>query len=524
MALLKRFGEEIPRYSQENWEKLSARQKSLHQMAFSTNVGDPNYRQLTELTYRDGAVERRMEAPKGDVLHQFRQDVEGGKLPAVSWLVAPQKFSDHPDSPWYGAWYISEVLEILTHNPDVWSKTVFILCYDENDGYFDHVPPFVAPHPRRPDTGRVSKGIDASVEYVELEQELKRKPRHEARDSSIGLGYRVPLLIASPWSRGGCVCSQVFDHTSILQLLEKLLSHKTGRPVAEPNISQWRRAVCGDLTSAFQPYEGGEIKEPAFLSRDAFVEGIHKAQFKNLPSGYKALSPEEVAQVRQDPRASPLMPRQEPGVRQACALPYQLEVDGRLSEDRGRFEVHFAARNDRFGPRSAGSPFVAYARMGGDRLAARNYAVAAGDRLEDTWSLGNFNGGNYHLQIYGPNGFFREFQGNREDPTVDVHLDDAGSTGNERKFGENVLVKIVNRGSGQIAVIVHDNAYKQGDVKKEVPVGGEASLSIDTRRSFGWYDFTVRIAGNDQFAKRYAGHVETGSPSMTDPAMGGAVT
>ena len=74
---------------------------------------------------------------------------------------APEAFSDHPRSAWYGAWYIAEALDILTRNRDVWKKTVFILTYDENDGYFDHVPPFQAPHPTKPETGIVSKGVDA---------------------------------------------------------------------------------------------------------------------------------------------------------------------------------------------------------------------------------------------------------------------------------------------------------------------------------------------------------------------------
>ena len=121
------------------------------------------------------------------------------------------------------------MLDILTHNPEVWKKTIFILTYDENDGYFDHVPPFVAPNPDRPETGLVSNGIDTAVEYVELKQNFKRKPQNEARESSIGLGYRVPLVIASPWSRGGCVCSQVFDHTSPLQFLERLSLAQNGR-------------------------------------------------------------------------------------------------------------------------------------------------------------------------------------------------------------------------------------------------------------------------------------------------------
>ena len=122
-----------------------------------------------------------MLVPKGDVLHQFRKDVGEGKLPTISWLVPSERFSDHPSSAWYGAWYLSEVLDILTKNPAVWKKTIFILTYDENDGYFDHVPPFVAPDPARPETGRVSKGIDAGLEYVSLEQDRVWHPRSIAR-------------------------------------------------------------------------------------------------------------------------------------------------------------------------------------------------------------------------------------------------------------------------------------------------------------------------------------------------------
>ena len=213
---------------------------------------DPAYRRLAELSYRDCEQARQLFVPEGDVLHQFRKDVAAGTLPAVSWIVAPDGFHDHPSSAWYGAWYIAEVFKILTGNPEVWKKTIFILTYDENDGYFDHVPPFTAPHPKRPETGLASKGIDTSLEHHDLVEDLKRHPPSSARGGPIGLGYRVPLVIASPWTRGGCVCSQVFDHTSSIQFLEKLLSHKTGKTVSERNINRWRRTVCGDLTSAFQ--------------------------------------------------------------------------------------------------------------------------------------------------------------------------------------------------------------------------------------------------------------------------------
>jgi len=97
-------------YHDAAWAALSARERALHEKAFSVNDGDADYRSLETHRYHDGEVEREVSVPKGDVLHQFRKDVESGQLPAVSWLVAPERFSDHPGSAWYGAWYLSETL------------------------------------------------------------------------------------------------------------------------------------------------------------------------------------------------------------------------------------------------------------------------------------------------------------------------------------------------------------------------------------------------------------------------------
>ncbi|MES1261691.1 MAG: phospholipase C, phosphocholine-specific, partial [Acidobacteriota bacterium] len=249
-------------WTPEALSRISERDRNLHDRAFTTNEGDPGYRELSTLRYREGGVEREMAVPKSDPLYQFRKDVETGKLPAVSWLVPSERFSDHPGSPWYGAWFVAETLNILTKNPAVWRKTIFILTYDENDGYFDHVPPFVAPEPGNPESGKTSDGIDTSVEYLPLEQDLKRHPAKEARGGPVGLGYRVPLVVASPWSRGGYVCSQVFDHTSVLQLLERVLSRRSGKEIRETNISSWRRTVCGDLTAVFRPFQGGTAAVP----------------------------------------------------------------------------------------------------------------------------------------------------------------------------------------------------------------------------------------------------------------------
>jgi phospholipase C len=154
-----------------------------------------------------------------DIVAAIERDALTGALPLVSWIVAPEECSEHPGStPARGAEFIAGVLGALTADPDVWASTVLLVNYDENDGFFDHVPPPV-PAPGTPD------------EFID--------------GVPIGLGPRVPMLVISPWSRGGYVCSETFDHTSVIRFLEVV----TG--VVEPNISQWRRQLCGDLTSAF---------------------------------------------------------------------------------------------------------------------------------------------------------------------------------------------------------------------------------------------------------------------------------
>ncbi|MBO9203475.1 MULTISPECIES: phosphocholine-specific phospholipase C [Niastella] len=513
------------KYTKENFEKLSAREKALHTKAFDTNIKDPNYHQLTDITYKDGDTERQMKAPKGDVLHQFREDVKNGSLPTVSWLVAPENFSDHPSAAWFGIWYISEVLDILTQNPEVWKKTIFVLTYDENDGYYDHLPPFVAPHPHKASTGSTSSGINTGVDYVASNDQQSIKD--QARESSIGLGYRVPMVIASPWSRGGWVNSQVFDHTSSIQFLEKFLSHKTGKKIEEPNISQWRRTVCGDLTSVFRPYNGEKITLPEFLERDEFIEGIHKAQFRQLPSNYKKLTAEEIATINKAPWASPLMPQQEKGIRDACALPYELYADSTLSADKKTIEITLRAGNTLFGKQSAGSPFHIYAPGKYQQQELQNwaYAVIAGQGLKAKWQLNDFENNTYHLQVYGPNGFFRQVTGNQQDPQAAIEFDYETDAKRDDLLTGNIYVKFSNEGNQPLTFEITDNAYKAALKSITVPPGQNATRSviIGTTKTFGWYDFSVSLKGNPVFEKRYAGRVETGKPGKTDPFMGRVV-
>ena len=492
----------------EKYARISQFEKNLHAKAFTSNGSDPHYHELSSLKYNDNGVEREMKVPKGDVLHQFRTDVKSGNLPTVSWLVAPENFSDHPGAPWYGAWYLSEAIDILTQNPDVWRKTIFILCYDENDGYFDHVPPFVPPVPSQPQTGLTSNGIDAADEHVPLEMDLKRKPAKDARESSIGLGYRVPLVVVSPWTRGGKVCSQVFDHTSILQFLEKFLSHKTGKKIVEPNISSWRRAVCGDLTSVFQPYNGEKIQMPDFVSREPFVESIHRSQFKTEPAAFKALNDEEIARIRHNRKNTTSIPRQEEGTRPSCALPYQLHSNGILNSDKKSFRLKFSASKEIFGDNAAGAPFQVYSL--GKAWATRSYAVAAGDEIEDTWNIED----QYHFQVYGPNGFFREFRGT---PNEQVEIRAEYERDANNKLSGNLAIHIVNRIGTPVSIQIKDEAYQQPLLTKRIASTG--TVSVNLSKSFGWYDLSVTISGNDHFKARLAGRVETGRQSQSDPAM-----
>jgi phospholipase C len=520
---------ELERWTDENFARLSSNERALHQKAFVTNSGRLDYRELTTLSYKDGPVERTMAVPKGDLLHQFREDVRTGSLPTVSWIIPPERFSDHPSNPWYGALYLSETLDILTQNPDVWKKTIFILCYDENDGYFDHVPPFVPPRADRSDTGKVSSGIDTSSEHV-LEEPNKRLdddgPGKSGRDGPIGLGYRVPLVVASPWSRGGYVCSEVFDHTSVLRLLENLLSRRTGRTIRETNISDWRRTICGDMSSIFRPSNGENAKAPATLKRDEFLAGINQAQFRPIPADFRRLKRKELLRAGEE-----MLPRQEEGTRPSCALPYELSADGILSGDRKSFKINFRAGNGFFGKRSAGSPFRVYSpasiltqRCGIEAFEIGrtwDYAVAAGDQVEDVWDLADFEDGAYLLRVHGPNGFFREFGGDAGDPPLSLELEPAGP-GARSGWGTD-LIAMNHDERFAITLSIDDPSYGSG--RREVTLGpagdsrARAVIGIPLESSLGWYDLEVSVSGRPKFTRHLCGHVECGREATSDPLM-----
>lgn len=507
---------EQEQYTEANFEKLDPYTKEIHRRALVNNSEDPSYMELERMQYKDGDIDRELMIPKGDILYQFRKDVDSGQLPTVSWLAAPQLFSDHPDSPWFGAWYLSEVMEILTKNPEVWKKTIFILTYDENDGYFDHVAPFVAPNPYIEDAGKVSDGIDARLEYVKREEQYYPE---SGRESSIGLGYRVPMIIASPWSRGGWVNSQVFDHTSPLQFLEYFVNHKTGKALKEDNITAWRRTVCGDLTSVFRPYNGEVIAKPTFLEKTAFMEGIHRAKFKDTPKGFRALSDSEMGLMNKEPRESPYFPKQEAGMSDSCSLPYELYVDGSWDADRGAYNTEMKVGKEVFGKASAGAPFTVYSETEylGEKGVSRNYAVSASDAVADSWAIANFKSKAYKLAVYGPNGFYRLFAGSDKNPAIRIRCD------YERKKTKGLtgrlLLHLENKGKTDQELLLEDLSYGQKSKVVRLQAGASKTIVWDTNKQYQWYDVQVSCKGCVGFSEQFAGRVEIGTHSKTDPQM-----
>jgi phospholipase C len=153
---------------------------------------------------------------------RFEYDAANDKLPTVSWIIPTSYESEHPDyMPAAGADFIASKVNAIASNPDVWAKTVFVLMYDENDGFFDHITPPTAP-------------AGTADEYITV----------DGASAPIGLGFRVPCIVVSPWTVGGKVCSETFDHTSVIQLLESV----TG--VTNTNISAWRRSTVSNLSAA----------------------------------------------------------------------------------------------------------------------------------------------------------------------------------------------------------------------------------------------------------------------------------
>ncbi|MEU1820022.1 phosphocholine-specific phospholipase C [Streptomyces roseifaciens] len=404
----------------------------------------------------------------GGYFDVLKSDVKAGKLPQISWIAAPEAFSEHPNWPVnYGAWYIAQVLDALTSNPEVWSRTALFLTYDENDGYFDHVlPPFPPAS-----AARGASTVDTALDVFAGNARYGAGP--------YGLGQRVPMLVVSPWSTGGFVCSEVFDHTSVIRFMERRFG------VREPNISPWRRAVCGDLTSAFD-FRLANARPAALPDTAAYEPPDRKRHPDYVPK----------------PPSDPSLPRQEKGSRPARPLPYAPLVDGAATPSTGRFTLTFG------GGDAAG---VCFTVTSGNRTDGPwTYTAGAGRTLSDTWNTA-YSKGVYDLSVFGPNGFLRTFRGPGKQAGPEVTARHDARTG-------SVGLTMTNAGGTDCHLTVTD-AYGGTRETFTVRAGGRLVHTVDLRRSKRWYDLTVVSDTDGTFLRRFAGHVETGEAGVSDPAI-----
>lgn len=388
---------------------------------------------------------------------EMEEAIKAGKLPKVSWIVTSTMLSEHPagSSPAYGEIFVNNLLTMLAAYPETWSKTVLFINYDENDGLFDHMPlpvPAITPEMGKSTvaaTGEIYKGVP------------------------MGLGPRVPMLIISPWTKGGFVDSELFDHTSVLRFLEVWLG------VKEPNISPWRRAVCGDLTSAFDFSHAQKVWDFELPSTANYAALVEKAP--SLP---------EVKPVHDAP-----MPRQEKGQRLARPLPYDLVCNAAVEE-----ATHLTVSLKNNG--KTGACFIAYAE--GEVDGPWFYTVEAGKNLEDRIPV---KGGSYHFTIHGPNGLFRSYEGEAAKTLVKAEVE---------RDGQAVLLLVTNVGTADVVAVVEDRYTGQ---KREHPIAAGQVLRDrwEIAAHDHWYD--LGVSANSQ-SWRFSGHIETGKVSRSDPALG----
>ncbi|MEV4424359.1 phosphocholine-specific phospholipase C [Streptomyces sp. NPDC049602] len=398
---------------------------------------------------------------------KLRADVQAGSLPQISWIAAPEAFSEHANWPSnYGAWYIAQVLDALTSNPDVWARTALFITYDENDGFFDHVVPPYAP-------GSAAEGLSTTATTLDY---FPGKTGYVA--GPYGLGPRVPMLVVSPWSTGGYSCSETFDHTSIIRFMERRFG------VQEPQISPWRRAVCGDLTSAFDFTRTNT--QPAPLPPTA---GYYPPD-KNRHPDFLATAP-----------ATGTMPLQEPGAKPTRPLKYAPYVDGAADVTAGTYRLTFSG-----GPQ-AGAQF--YVTSANRTDAPWTYTSEANKSIADTWNT-KYSKGLTDLTVHGPNGFLRRFRSPGKTAVPEVTARHDATTG-------DLALTFTN--AGTTATVTVTNAYGGTPTTLSVPKGATVTHTVPLSASARWYDVTVTSSASTDYLRRLAGHVETGAAGTTDPGI-----
>jgi phospholipase C len=302
------------------------------------------------------------------------------------------------------------------------------------------------------------------------------------------------MIVISPWSKGGWVNSEVFDHTSIIRFIERRFAGH-GAAVRETNITPWRRAVAGDLTSAFNftAPDDGRVVLPSTL-------------------GFKPPDRDKHPDYRPAPPATQALPRQEAGQRPARALPYELHVRGAVDFARAAVKLQFK--------NSGKAAAVFHVRTVRSLSGPWTYTVGAGAELTDDFAAPDIDRTAYLLMVHGPNGFLRAFKGGFDEGSFD-----AGGRANLEVNSsydiERVGITLSLRNSSVVAARVRIvDAYRKQSSAHNLAGGETLERSWPLDSSFGWYDLTITVDSDATFEQRLAGHVETGKDSMTDPRIG----
>ena len=289
----------------------------------------------------------------------------------------------------------------------------------------------------------------------------------------------MPMYVISPWSKGGWVSSQTFDHTSVGQFLERRFG------VTIPAISPWHRAVCGDMLSAFD-FVSPNDPAPSALP-EANDSAARVADAGGRPRPVPPVKPEKLFQER--------------GSRLSRAVPYVLHTE----VTRQDVSLVLSFRNEG----AAGAVFHVYDRTHLERI-PRRYTVEAGRSFTDRWEI---NGaGPYDLWVLGPNGFVREFSGSADAPEINVALA-------YRSTEREIELQLANHNEKPMSVYLESKIYEPVTARKiEVSAHGTASLRWDVSKSGNWYDLT--LLAEQGFVRRFAGRLETGKNGISDPMMG----
>jgi len=420
-------------------------------------------------------------------LSQFISDCANNTLPQVSWILPTPNLSEHPSySSADGAYFISQILDALTANPTVWAQTAFFVTYDENDGLFDHMPAPAVPSYDINNNLMGGSTLPLAGEYYSASTgDLQSTDTISGNIRPYGLGNRVPMFVISPWSTGGWVNSEVFTHTSMGMFLEQRFG------ITVSSISPWHRAVVGNLTSAFN------FKNPSTAALPTFPN----------TSNYAAFDAEQAALPAVAPPSTPGPLFQESGTRLSRALPYEIHTSARVTAN-GPIELLFSNTG------AMGAVFHVY-DQNNLNVIPRRYTIEAGKTLNDNaWTSATQANGAYNLWVYSVNGFFRSFNGNSAtDPKIEIQVCYDPVNG-------AVYAHVTNNGTQAVPVTfvanAYTNVYTEGPWALSVPAGATVAQSWSLTGSANWYDFT--LSSGTAFSRRFAGRVETGKDTTTDPA------